>query len=232
MSISTYAELQTAVANELRVSNLTARIPEFISQGENRINRNLRVREMEEQVEVTYSASATDNYIAIPAGYIDKVQLAMKKKTQDRKDYVPLKYVAPTQFFYYTGDKAYYHNNAISNYRFYMHYTMRDQFEMARSVDEDHDVLIHYYKRWDIETDSTNWLLTNHEDLYLFSAMIAAQRYIKKEERDVSWRSDFDAVVSELNLIAQRGRDDVVLDCGDYSSRGYANTERLKYVGY
>ena len=46
MAISTKAELHTAVANWLNRSDLTDRIPEFISLAEAGFNRNLRVRDM------------------------------------------------------------------------------------------------------------------------------------------------------------------------------------------
>ncbi len=49
MSISTYAELQTAVGNWLNRADLTARIPEFIELFEARVKRDLRVRQMEKR---------------------------------------------------------------------------------------------------------------------------------------------------------------------------------------
>jgi hypothetical protein len=44
MAITTYAELQAAAANWLVRGDLTARIPEFITLAEARLNRVLRAR--------------------------------------------------------------------------------------------------------------------------------------------------------------------------------------------
>ena len=49
MSISTYSELKTAVENWLDRADLTERVPEFISLGEARIARRLRVRGIEQR---------------------------------------------------------------------------------------------------------------------------------------------------------------------------------------
>ena len=47
MAITTYAELKTAVANFLARSDLTDRIPEFISMAEARMGRELETRSQE-----------------------------------------------------------------------------------------------------------------------------------------------------------------------------------------
>jgi len=67
MAISTYSELQTAVANWLDRDDLTDRIPEFIALAEARFNRVLRLRSMESKQtastiggrEITISPQAT-----------------------------------------------------------------------------------------------------------------------------------------------------------------------------
>ena len=47
MAISQFSELKTALANWLKRSDLTSRIPEFVSLAEDRIAKDLRVRAME-----------------------------------------------------------------------------------------------------------------------------------------------------------------------------------------
>ena len=44
MSLSTYSELKTSVANYLNRDDLTSVIPDFITLTENRLNRELRIR--------------------------------------------------------------------------------------------------------------------------------------------------------------------------------------------
>ncbi len=49
MAITTYAELQTAVSNFLARSDVTDRIPEFISLAEARMSRELNSRSQEKR---------------------------------------------------------------------------------------------------------------------------------------------------------------------------------------
>ena len=67
MAIGTYSELQTAVANWLDRSDLSDRIPEFITLSEARINRLLRVRLME-SVKIISLISGTKRY-PLPSDY-------------------------------------------------------------------------------------------------------------------------------------------------------------------
>ena len=46
MALTTYAELQTAVANYLARTDLTSQIPDFIYIAETRLRRQLRINEM------------------------------------------------------------------------------------------------------------------------------------------------------------------------------------------
>ncbi len=46
MSLSTYSDLQTSIANYLARSDLTSIIPDFITLAENRLRRELRIRHL------------------------------------------------------------------------------------------------------------------------------------------------------------------------------------------
>ena len=64
MSISTYAELKTAIANFLARDDLTDQIPNFIQLAESRMNRELETREQQKRVTATLTSG--DEYIALP----------------------------------------------------------------------------------------------------------------------------------------------------------------------
>lgn len=49
MSISTYAELKTAIANFLARTDLTEQIPNFIQLAEARLSRELETRDQEKE---------------------------------------------------------------------------------------------------------------------------------------------------------------------------------------
>jgi hypothetical protein len=73
MAITTYAELQAAAANWLVRADLTARVPEFITLAEARLNRNLRARLAE--VEQTLTATVGARTIPLPAGFAEPLAL-------------------------------------------------------------------------------------------------------------------------------------------------------------
>ncbi|MBW8812512.1 MAG: hypothetical protein JF588_03715 [Caulobacterales bacterium] len=73
MAITTYAELQAAAANWLVRADLTARIPEFISLAEARLNRELRVRLAESEAALTTVAGART--LPLPAAFAEALAL-------------------------------------------------------------------------------------------------------------------------------------------------------------
>lgn len=73
MAITTYAQLQAAAANWLVRSDLTARIPEFITLAEARLNRVLRTRLAE--IEVALAATIGGRTIPLPAGFTEPLRV-------------------------------------------------------------------------------------------------------------------------------------------------------------
>ena len=68
MALGTYADLQTAIAAWVNRTDLTAVIPDFVTLAEERMNRHLRVRQMEVAMPLT---TIVDNLITPPAGTVD-----------------------------------------------------------------------------------------------------------------------------------------------------------------
>jgi hypothetical protein len=87
MSITTYAELQTAIGNWLDHSLFTARVPEFIALFEACANRRLRVRQQETSINLTPSNGS----VALPSDY-----LAWRRVTWTGSTRVELEYVHPS----------------------------------------------------------------------------------------------------------------------------------------
>src|SRR6516162_6239293 len=88
MSITTYAELQTAIGNWLDHSLFAARIPEFIALFEACANRRLRVRQQEATTNLTPDANGS---ASLPADY-----LALRRVTWTGSPRVELAYVHPS----------------------------------------------------------------------------------------------------------------------------------------
>ena len=79
MTITTYAELQSAAATWLVRGDLTQRIAEFISLAEARLNRVLRARLAE--TEVALSAAPGARTIPLPDGFTEPLRLWLERAT-------------------------------------------------------------------------------------------------------------------------------------------------------
>ena len=64
MAITNYAELKTPLANFLARSDLTDRIPEFISMAEARMGRELETRSQEKRATATLTGG--DAFVSLP----------------------------------------------------------------------------------------------------------------------------------------------------------------------
>ena len=89
MAIGTFAELKTAAANWLDRSDLTDRIPEFISLAEARFNRVLRIRDMETVSTAISTVAGTREY-SLPTGFVQ-----MKEFHLTTDPITPLAYITP-----------------------------------------------------------------------------------------------------------------------------------------
>jgi hypothetical protein len=69
VSLATYTDLKTSVANYLERDDLTAVIPDFITLTENRLNRDLRVRV--NLVRATTSTTAGTEFYDLPSDLIE-----------------------------------------------------------------------------------------------------------------------------------------------------------------
>lgn len=221
MALSTYAELQAAIRTEIAIGTggiTDAAIVDAITRAESKINRRARFREMEQLAYATYAAGTTDiedRMIALPAGYLELINLRVRKTTEEDTDYVEIPYVDP-------GRIHEYYRSGTNLER--LRYTLRKQIEFSHPVSSDHRVMMHYLKRWDIATDSTNWLLTNFPDAYLYGALAECEMHVKNDERIALWRSLFDEAIFELNRLDERGRDDSELDTSEVSRMAGGST--------
>ena len=69
MSFATYSDLKTSIAGYLARSDLTSQIPDFITFAENRLRRELRIRQMLKSV--TTSSVSGDATVEIPSDFLE-----------------------------------------------------------------------------------------------------------------------------------------------------------------
>jgi len=189
MAITTNAELNTAVANWLNRSDLTSRIPEFIVLFEASFNRTMRTVDM---LTNDTAFSVTGQYVNVPTGF-----LQAKRLTLLTTPVTPLEYMTPESL----AEQRQYHSGS-GRPQFYT--VTSTQLEFLPSPDATYTANLSYYKRITAVASSDNWLLTNHPDIYLFGALVAAEPYLKNDERLIVWQAQLSKALDELRLEDER----------------------------
>ena len=214
MALSNYTELQAAIANEIDSAGgteMVAAIPDFIKRCESKINRKLRLREMEQLAYTSYAPGTTsleDRLLALPTGYVEMLMpLRAKPATSDDTAYEELRYVDPGKISLYYGAAG-----------TKLAYTLRDQIEFSSPVGTTHTIMMHFIKGWTLASTATNWLLTNYPDAYLYGSLVEASVFILDDKRAAIWQALFDETMRDLQELSERGRDDAELDISELSS--------------
>ena len=68
MAFTSYTTLKSTIADYLARSDLTSQIPDFITLAENRLRRDLRIRQMLKYV--TTNTVAGDGTVALPSDFL------------------------------------------------------------------------------------------------------------------------------------------------------------------
>ena len=194
MAITTYAELQTATANWLDRTDLTARIPEFIELSEANFNRVIRSPDM---VPKDDSFSLTSRYNTLPSDTLEIVRIVL-----DLTPVIVLEYLTPEEI----SERRVSMSATGKPYYFTVIGGSTNQLEVVPSPDSTYTSSIVYYTRIAALSDSatSNWLLAAHPDIYLFGTLVEAEPYLKNDERMPMWTSRLDKALMALRLQGER----------------------------
>jgi hypothetical protein len=178
--ITDYASLQTAVLSWLHReddADVAALVPNFIQLGESRIYREMRVRQME----TSLSGTTSSGVLAVPSGYVE-MKFAyingspMQKLTRKDAEWIYLNY--PTR-------------SADGTPKFFAREA--GNFIFGPYPDSDYTVKGIYYKKLDALSDSntSNWLTTEAQDLILFASLCEAAPWMQNDERIAVWEKKY-----------------------------------------
>lgn len=189
MAITTYSELQTAVGNWLARADLSSRIPEFIALAEATLNKRVRIRAMETRV----TASISTEYLSLPTGFLEMRNFQLNTSPKTSLNFVTPEYIDKMWDGSNTGQPR-------------MYTFIGGEIQLAPAPGGTYTAEMNYYKKWDIATDLTNWLLTNHPNAYLFGALVEAEPFLKNDKRFPLWKSRFEEALSDLMKADERER--------------------------
>lgn len=167
MALANYTDLKAAVASWIIRTDLTLLIPDFISLYEADANRRIRIRQSMTTAQLTLTAGTSS--VSLPSNFLEDVELnyddtaePLSRSSFDIIDRYQTADSSPARPSLYaiTGSSIIFETEADATYT----------------------LNLRYYKKWDIATDTTNWLLTNAPDAYLFGSVAEAATYAHDTE--------------------------------------------------
>jgi hypothetical protein len=188
MAITTYAELQTSVANWLARADLDSYIPDFITLGETRIMREVRARSMETAFSDTIASGAIalpTSYIELKYAYVNTAIVSHLKRREAR--FIYEKY--PTRSA--QGEPTYIAREG-SNFIF------------GPYPDSNYPISGVYYKNIGPVSSSAHALFTENPDLYLFATLAETVAFTKNDKRIPLWESKYTTIKNDVNGLAER----------------------------
>lgn len=193
MALSNFGELKTSIASLLNRSDLTAKIPDFVTMLEARVNREVKFRNR--RMEASSSLTFTGDEATLPADYLEARTVVWQSNPRVR-----LEYMAPSMFeTTYTTDTP----GTPANYTIY-----GSTLQIGPYPNSAVGATLRYYQRLtSLSADSdANWLLTYHPDVYLYGSALESAPHLGDDNRIPIWLGFFDRAAAELQGEDARAR--------------------------
>lgn len=190
MSITSYQDLQDAIANFLARDDLTTQIPNFIQLAEARMSRELETREQEKRVQATLTAG--DEYIALPND--------LREVREVKLNTSPVKVLS---YFSPSGLDTSYASEGQGRPEGYS--IVGKEMKLRPIPDSAYTAEIVYIGTLDaISATSTPTLFLRSPDLYLYGALAEAYAYLLDEARAAQYDAKFTRGMEEVKVDEQR----------------------------
>ena len=192
----TYTGLKASVADFLNRSDLTAVVPDFIAMAEAQINRRLMkdgpVRQMMGRSDATVNAE----FIAVPSDFLGAKAIYLSP------NYRPVEVVSPEEIILrktlYPSEDGDPQIFAIVGGQF--------QFWPWISTGTFSGELTYWKSLPPLASNTTNWLLTSHPDIYLYTSLIQSAPYLRDDARLNVWSSIAESCLSDLSEADKKAR--------------------------
>ena len=185
MSFATYSDLKTSIAGYLARSDLTSQIPDFITFAENRLRRELRIRQMLKSV--TTASVSGDATVEIPSDFLEI------------RDFVVM--TNPIQPLSYSSPSALSNDPRTSEVGVPKSYTiLASEFQLTPAPDGVYTLKLLYFSApaYLSDTNTSNVFLTTAPDALLYASLVEAEPYLMNDARINTWGSMYDRAISSL----------------------------------
>lgn len=189
MTISDYADLQDAIYKWLLRENsdlvvTTAQVKRFISLCEAELNRELKIRSLQDSSDLV--TVEDQDFITLPSGFKRMISFGFVGQPQNIEFVGTLNEMRTR----YGKDKARPEAFLIAGNR----------IKFNCPADAAHDMSIDYYKKITALSDAntTNDILTDYPDAYLYGALKQAQLQIGNEKKLIAYGTSFTGIVERI----------------------------------
>lgn len=194
MALTTYALLKTTIANYLNRTDLTSYLGDFITLTESRMNRELRVREMVNTDTTTTTVSGTQSY-SLPSGFLEASAVIYQSNP-----YRTLRFMANGDFY-----RQYNVTQTSGLPTFFT--IVGENILLGVAPDSAQTLQIDFYKTLTAlsESNTTNTILTNYPELYLYGALAESSPFLMQDERLDTWARLYKEALKNANLSSEKG---------------------------
>jgi hypothetical protein len=185
MSLATYSDLKTTVANYLARTDLTTQIPDFIRFAELRLRRELRIRQMLKTV--TTTTTGGDPTVALPSDFLETRDFFVSTNPIQ-----PLTYASPAIFSRNTNTTQ---SGKPLNYTI-----LASEFKLSPVPDSNYTLEMLYFAApvFMDDTVSSNAFMANAPDALLYASLLEAEPYLMNDARINTWGSLYERTITNL----------------------------------
>lgn len=194
IDVSNYSGLQDAVARYLHRKDLSDYVPNFIQFAHAKLNRELRVREMQ----VRAVNTSPGDYIPVPDDFLSVYSLELQDSPGCWGQ--PLAYVNEERAKLYRAQNP-------SNSGFLRYYTIYgNTFELIPAQSDSVTFQLKYFQAIPalVNDDDSNWLLDGNPDLYVVSSALEAAPYLKEDPALQRWAMLRQQIMDAMSLASER----------------------------
>lgn len=188
MALATYSDLQQQIAGWMERDDLASIIPDFIALAESELNKKLETLDMQVVTDLTIAAQR----VTSPTDELAAIRLYIDGDPKQALDYVTPEFLFTSRGGSESGKPVMFTREG-------------SEYVFAPSPDQTYTGKLLYRQKVPALTDSntTNWLLTNHPEIYLHGALAQAAIYVMDDDRAARWLNLFKNGIKELNDLSE-----------------------------
>lgn len=197
MALATYTDLQASVAAWLARADLTSVIPDFVTLAHKQLMRDLRGHLRLQKRDTAFSISS--EYVAAPTDFLELVSMHLNTTPKTVIQYLPSD--AMGDYFASSGRPKYVALAGATT-------AGTESFRFGPAPDGSYTATIEYYATITFFPSgaSTNWILTDHPQLYLYGSLLQASAYIGDDPRIPLWQAAYAEALAMVKKEGNRAR--------------------------